>query len=90
MRKTFLALATAFSVALGSFVVTAAPAQAALTAPRVETAVPSDAQFVKHRKRQVCHVHWKKQRLWKWHRWVWVKVPVRHCHWVRVPHHHRW
>ncbi|MEO8668054.1 MAG: hypothetical protein ABI399_06015 [Bauldia sp.] len=89
MKKPLLALAISLGVALGSFGTASAPAMAAMSAPHMEMGAPSDAQLVKHsHKRWVCEVHWKKKRIWRWHHWVWIKVPVRTCHWV-WPHHNR-
>ena len=90
MRRMLIALATSFGVALGSFAMATAPVAAAMPMTHVSVA-KSDVVQVHHKKwhkrKWICHIHWKKKRIWRHHHWVWIKVPVRVCHWVWWGHH---
>jgi hypothetical protein len=79
LKKTLVALAVASGVALGSVGPLAEPAAAAPMHHK------HHHNWHPHKKR-VCHIVWHRKHVWRHHHWVWIKVPVKHCHWGWGPH----
>jgi hypothetical protein len=70
-----LGLATSLGVALGSFGLASAPAQAAsfgiYISPGWGPYWGGPAPY--------CHIVYQKRKIWRHHNWKWVRVPVRVC-----------